>query len=72
MAFCQPCVSMGGTQIRQAFATANAFTTDTGEVSGPLRASASEDYQKGDFDRESFVNIATQMVTQFFQKTDAF
>ena len=72
MAFCQPCVSMGGRQIRQAFAAANAFTTVRGQASGPVRASCGEDYQKGDFDRESFVNVATQMVAQFFQRTDAF
>jgi hypothetical protein len=71
MAFCQPRVSMGGTQIRQLFGT-NTSATVRGEVSAPVRASCGEDYQKGDFDRESFVNVATQMVTQFFQRTDAF
>ena len=57
---------MGGTQIRQAFATANASTTVRARSAAPVRASCGEDYQKGDFDRESFVNVATQMVTQFF------
>src|SRR5258707_357123 len=31
-----------------------------------------EDCQESDFDRECFVNIAIQMIAQFFEATDAF
>ncbi len=72
MAFVNRAYPWVGGRIRQPFAAANASITVRGEVSGPVRASCGEDYQKGDFDCESFVNIATQMVTQFFQRTDAF
>lgn len=42
-------------------------------VSAPrLQLSVGENCQEGDFDCESFVNAATQMVTQFLQRTDAF